>query len=369
MFVKLYNGGTLAPLGAETPVSNAAPCDIPLLYQRRNNQLLIAFRRAGPPPQPGYFGTLDWRDAQFTPDEVTRTLWLHAPDLALAQGAAIANWQPRTLDLPSPGFRHSDATRRPLYQTAGVVGLPAALFDGLNDFLRHSSDGTALTPIVPTGAGGSYTKIVVAKLNSVSTGNNLLSANGTTHSMRTTPVSSLAQPRITHNAAAANAGGAGLPMDAVTPAIVSGAYSAAADMVVVWRDGKYGNSALAAGANTDATLLLGALNAGASVVSGLIPDALFSARLLRPEQHGAIVQWLATRYGIGGAQPLMNVVFRGSRDTFGFGVTGAGTITGDTYPAKMLAALSLTDGVNVTAINSGTARRRSQRCSQRIDYL
>jgi hypothetical protein len=45
---------------AETLLSNAAVIDIPLLYPRNSGKLYSFYRKAGSPPQPGYFGTMTW---------------------------------------------------------------------------------------------------------------------------------------------------------------------------------------------------------------------------------------------------------------------------------------------------------------------
>lgn len=57
-YVQLYDGSVAA--GDEVPAYSDDPVDIPLLYPRYQDTLLMLFRVQGSPPQAGVFGALDW---------------------------------------------------------------------------------------------------------------------------------------------------------------------------------------------------------------------------------------------------------------------------------------------------------------------
>ncbi|MBW6481553.1 MAG: T9SS type A sorting domain-containing protein [Vicingaceae bacterium] len=90
-------------------------------------------------------------------------LWLDAFQLGATNGQAVQNWT----DFSIGGNTASQATgsRRPIYRTNGINGMPAIDFDGADDYMETSANPSALD-------GNQSTHFLVYETSSLNAGNN-----------------------------------------------------------------------------------------------------------------------------------------------------------------------------------------------------
>lgn len=269
-------------------------------------------------------------------------LWLDASTLESSDNDPIEIWPDSSTN--EKDVRQSTLANRPLYKQMGINNHPSVLFDGLGDFFISSG-------IMPAN----YTKIAVVMLSGITgKGNNILSAGtGQGHALRLIDNGNgTARLRMVNNTTQVNATtpviSSGIPL------IVMGLREPLSSGIIGYVNGAYSSPVVVfpSPANTDATLEIGSFNNGTNPFTGLMSELFLFDHSLTGAEQTQLYQYLNQKYNITTAQRT-KLVFKGASWTYGADMVGSGTVTGNTYPAKVLDNLDLTDGIDVDAYNLG----------------